>query len=112
MSSYYQLWNADRGGFLQQNGNVALFKDTEGSYFTFDEYKKLIENSQTDKNKNLIYLYSTNKEEQHGFIEIALNKGYSVLLMDNMDVALIGMLEQKFGQTAVSCVLTATLLII
>jgi len=87
--------------FYSKMENVALFKDTEGSYFTFDEYKKLIENSQTDKNKNLIYLYSTNKEEQHGFIEIALNKGYSVLLMDNsLDVALIGMLEQKFGQNS------------
>jgi molecular chaperone HtpG len=77
---------------------VALFKDTDGKYFTFEEYKKLIEANQTDKNKNLIYLYATNREEQYGYIEAAKNKGYSVLLMDNqLDVPVIGMLEQKFG---------------
>ena len=84
--------------FYNKMEKVALFKDTDGKYFTFEEYKKLIEANQTDKNKNLIYLYATNREEQYGYIEAAKNKGYSVLLMDNqLDVPVIGMLEQKFG---------------
>ena len=84
--------------FYSKMEKVALFKDTDGKYFTFEEYKKLIEANQTDKNKNLIYLYATNREEQYGYIEAAKNKGYSVLLMDNqLDVPVIGMLEQKFG---------------
>ena len=69
--------------FYSKMEKVALFKDTDGKYFTFEEYKKLIEANQTDKNKNLIYLYATNREEQYGYIEAAKNKGYSVLLMDN-----------------------------
>ena len=87
--------------FYSKMEKVALFKDTDGKYFTFDEYKSLIEANQTDKNKNLIYLYATNKEEQFGYIEAAKNKGYSVLLMDNqLDVPVIGMLEQKFGNSS------------
>ena len=77
---------------------IALFKDTDGQYFTYEEYKKLIEGTQTDRNKSLIYLYATNREEQYSYIEIAKNRGYNVLMMDgNLDVALIGMLEQKFA---------------
>ena len=84
--------------FYSKMEKVALFKDTDGKYFTFEEYKKLIETNQTDKNKNLIYLYTTNKEEQYGYIEAARNKGYNVLLMDNqLDIPVIGMLEQKLG---------------
>ena len=84
--------------FYSKMEKVALFKDTEGTYFTYEEYKKLIETAQTDKNKNLIYLYATNREEQFGYIEAARNKGYNVLLMDNqLDIPMIGMLEQKFG---------------
>ena len=84
--------------FYSKMEKVALFKDTDGKYFTFEEYKKLIEENQTDKNKCLVYLYATNKEEQFGYIEAARNKGYSVLLMDNqLDIPVIGMLEQKFG---------------
>ena len=87
--------------FYTKMEKIALFKDTDGKYFTFDEYKKLIETNQTDKNKSLIYLYATNKEEQYGYIEAAKNKGYSVLLMDNqLDVPVIGMLEQKFGNSS------------
>ena len=67
--------------FYSKMEKVALFKDTDGKYFTFEEYKKLIEENQTDKNKCLVYLYATNKEEQFGYIEAARNKGYSVLLM-------------------------------
>jgi len=84
--------------FYKKVEKIALFKDTDGKYYTYDEYKTLIETSQTDKNGNLIYLYTNNKEDQYSFIEAAQNKGYNVLLMDNqLDVALIGMLEQKIG---------------
>ena len=87
--------------FYSKMEKVALFKDTDGKYFTFEEYKKLIETNQTDKNKNLIYLYATNKEEQFGYIEAAKNKGYNVLLMDNqLDIPIIGMLEQKFDNNS------------
>ncbi len=87
--------------FYNKVEKIALFKDTESSYYTFEEYKKLIEANQTDKDKNLIYLYANNIEEQYGFIETAKNKGYNVLLMDNnLDVAVIGMLEQKFGNSS------------
>ena len=90
--------------FYSKMEKVALFKDTDGKYFTFDEYKKLIEAGQTDKNKNLIYLYATNREEQYGYIEAAKNKGYNVLLMDNqLDIPVIGMLEQKFGNSSRFC---------
>ncbi len=87
--------------FYSKMEKIALMKDTEGKYFTFEEYKKLIEGTQTDKDKNLIYLYATDREAQYGFIEAATSKGYSVLLMDNsLDVAVIGMLEQKWGQNS------------
>ncbi|MCQ2057505.1 MAG: molecular chaperone HtpG [Bacteroidaceae bacterium] len=87
--------------FYSKMEKIALVKDTEGKYFTFDEYKKLIEGAQTDKDKNLIYLYATDREAQYGYIEAATAKGYSVLLMDNsLDVAVIGMLEQKWGQNS------------
>ncbi len=84
--------------FYKKVEKIALFKDTDGKYYTYEEYKTLIEGSQTDKNGNLVYLYTNNKEDQYSFIEAAQNKGYNVLLMDNqLDVALIGMLEQKLG---------------
>ncbi len=77
---------------------ITLFKDTEGKYFTYEEYKTLITDNQTDKDKQLIYLYANDKDAQYGFINAANSKGYSVLLMDSqLDIAVIGMLEQKFG---------------
>jgi len=85
--------------FYSKMEKVALFKDAEGKYFTYQEYKQLIEANQTDKNKILVYLYATNREEQYSYIEMAQAKGYNVLIMDNqLDVPVIGMLEQKFGQ--------------
>ena len=83
--------------FYDRAVKFALFKDVEGKYFTFEEYKNLIKDNQTDKEGNLIYLYTTNKDEQYSYIEAAKNKGYNVLLMGGqLDVAMVSMLEQKF----------------
>ena len=75
-------------------------KDVEGKYFTFDEYKQLIKDNQTDKDGQLIYLYANNKEEEYSYIEAAKDKGYSVLLLDGqLDVPVVSMLEQKFEKS-------------
>ena len=86
--------------FYDRAKDFALFKDTEGKYFTFDEYKTLIDGAQKDKDGNLIYLYATDKEEQYSYIQGAKDKGYSVLLLDGqLDVPAIQMLEQKFEKS-------------
>ena len=86
--------------FYDRAKEFSLMKDTEGKYFTFDEYKTLIEGSQKDKDGNLIYLYATDKEEQYSYIQGAKDKGYSVLLLDGqLDVPAIQMLEQKFEKS-------------
>ena len=86
--------------FYDKAKDFALLKDTEGKYFTFDEYKTLIEGAQKDKDGNLIYLYATDKEEQYSYIQAAKDKGYSVLLLDGqLDVPAIQMLEQKFEKS-------------
>ena len=86
--------------FYDRAKEFALFKDTENKYFTFDEYKTLIEGSQKDKNDQLVYLYATDKEEQYSYIKAAQDKGYSVLLLDGqLDVPAIQMLEQKFEKS-------------
>ena len=83
--------------FYDRAKEFALLKDIEGNYYTFEEYKTLIKDNQTDKNDQLIYLYATNAEEQYSYIESAKAKGYSVLLMDgDLDVPVASMLEQKF----------------
>jgi molecular chaperone HtpG len=87
-------------GFYDRAKDFALMKDTEGKYFTFDEYQKLIEVSQKDKNDQLVYLYATDKEEQYSYIKAAQDKGYSVLLLDGqLDVPTIQTLEQKFEKS-------------
>ena len=87
-------------GFYDRAKEFALMKDTEGKYFTFDEYKMLIEASQKDKDDNLIYLYATDKDEQYSYIKAAQDKGYSVLLLDGqLDVPTIQTLEQKFEKS-------------
>jgi len=87
-------------GFYDRAKDFALFKDTEDKYFTFDEYKTLIEASQKDKDDNLIYLYATDKDEQYSYIKAAQDKGYSVLLLDGqLDVPTIQTLEQKFEKS-------------
>ena len=86
--------------FYDRAKEFTLMKDTEGKYFTFDEYKTLIEGAQKDKDGNLIYLYATDKEEQYSYIQGAKDKGYSVLLLDGqLDVPAIQMLEQKFEKS-------------
>ena len=83
--------------FYDKAQKFALLKNTDEKYFTFEEYQKIITENQTDKNKNLIYLYSTDYQEQYTFIENAKSKGYDVLLMDGqLDSHFINQLEQKF----------------
>ena len=87
-------------GFYDRAKEFALMKDTEGKYFTFDEYKKLIEANQKDKDDTLVYLYAENKEEQYSYIKAAQDKVYSVLLLDGqLDVPTIQTLEQKFEKS-------------
>lgn len=89
--------------FYDRAKEFALFKDVDGKYFTFDEYKTLIKDNQTDKDGNLIYLYATNKEEQYTYIKAAQDKGYSVVLLDGqLDVPMVSMLEQKFEKSRFS----------
>ena len=86
--------------FYEKASKFALLKNTDDKYFTFEEYEKLIKENQTDKNKTLIYLYSTNKTDQYTYIDKAKNKGYDVLLLDGqLDVHLINQLESKLKDT-------------
>jgi molecular chaperone HtpG len=83
--------------FSERADKFALLKNTDNKYFTFEEYKKLIQENQTDKNKTLVYLYSTNTVDQHSFIEAAKSKGYDVLVLDGqLDAHFINNLESKF----------------
>ena len=89
--------------FYDKAKTFALFKDVDGKYFTYDEYRDLIKDAQTDKEGNLIYLYATNKDEQYSYIETAKSKGYNVLLLDGqLDTAMVSMLEQKFEKSRFS----------
>ena len=86
--------------FYEKANKFALFKDTDNKYYTFEEYQTLIKDNQTDKDGNLIYLYSNNLDEQYTYIDAAKNKGYNVLMMDGqLDVPMINMLEQKFEKS-------------
>ena len=86
--------------FYDRAKEFFLLKDSEGKYFTFEEYQTLIKDNQTDKDGNLIYLYANNKNDQYSYIESAKSKGYSVLLLDGqLDVPLVSMLEQKFEKS-------------
>jgi molecular chaperone HtpG len=82
--------------FYEKASKFALLKNTDDKYFTFEEYEKLIKENQTDKNKTLVYLYSTNKTDQYTYIEKAKSKGYDVLNLDGqLDIHLINHLETK-----------------
>lgn len=89
--------------FYDRAKDFALFKDVDGNFFTYDDYKTLIKSEQTDKNGDLIYLYATNKDEQYTYISNAKNKGYNVLLFDGqLEVPMINLLEQKFEKSRFS----------
>ena len=86
--------------FYERAEKFAFLKNVEGKYFTFEEYKNLVEGNQKDKDGDLIYLYATNKDEQYTHLEAAKAKGYDVLLMDGqLDVHAISQLEQKLEKT-------------
>lgn len=86
--------------FYEKAQKFALLKNTENKYYTLDEYKTLIESNQTDKDKNLIYIYATDRIAQYNYIEMAQSKGYDVLLMDGqLDIHFIGLLEQKLEKS-------------
>jgi molecular chaperone HtpG len=82
--------------FYERAQKFALLKNTDNKYFTFDEYARLIRENQTDKNKNQVYLYSTDREKQYSFIETATSRGYDVLIMDGqLDIHFINHMETK-----------------
>ena len=86
--------------FYERAQKFVLLKDTEDKYYTLDEYKKLIEGNQTDKDGQLVYLYATDKEAQYSYIDTAVSRGYDVLLMNGqLDPHFIGMLEQKLEKS-------------
>ena len=86
--------------FYERAKDFSLFTDVDGKNFTFEEYKTLIKDNQTDKDGTLVYLYATEKEEQYSYIETARAKGYSVLLANGqLDVPTLSMLEQKFDKS-------------
>lgn len=86
--------------FYEKAEKFALLKNVDGKYFTFEEYKELVKEEQKDKNGDLIYLYTTQRDEQFSYIQHAKDKGYDVLLMDGqLDVHLVSQLEQKFEKT-------------
>ena len=86
--------------FCERALKFALLKNTDGKYFSFDEYKTAVESAQTDKDKKLVYLYAVNVEDQYVYIEAAKNKGYDVLLMDcELDAHYVNLLEQKLTDT-------------
>ena len=86
--------------FCERALKFALLKNTEGKYFSFDEYKTAVSEAQTDKDKKLVYLYATNVEDQFSYIQAAKDKGYDVLLMDcELDAHYVNLLEQKLTDT-------------
>ena len=86
--------------FCEPAMKFALVEDTEGKFFKLEDYRKLIESAQTDKDGNVVYLYATDKEQQYSYIKAATDRGYSVLLMNGqLDVHFIGLLEQKIEKS-------------
>ena len=86
--------------FAERAMNFALLKNTDGKYFSFEDYRKAVEPAQTDKDKNVVYLYATDAEAQYAQIEAAKNKGYDVLLMDcELDAHFVNLLEGKLKDT-------------
>ncbi len=87
--------------FYERAEKFSLLKNTDNKFFSFEEYRKLIETEQTDKNKKLIYLYTTDTQEQYTFIESAKNRGYDVLVFDSqLDSHYVNLLESKFKDSS------------
>ena len=85
--------------FYESAKDFFLYKNIDGKYFTFDEYKNIVKENQTDKDKNTIFLYATDKQDQYSFIEAAKSKGYDVLIMDGVfDAHFINSMEQKISE--------------
>ncbi|MBQ8222658.1 MAG: molecular chaperone HtpG [Bacteroidales bacterium] len=96
--------------FFERAEKFMLFKDTDGKYYTIEEYKKLIEEKQKNKDNKLVYLYATDADEQYNNIENAKSKGYNVLLMDGiLDSHLMSTFEQKFGDCSFARVDSASI---
>ncbi|MCK9611769.1 MAG: molecular chaperone HtpG [Bacteroidales bacterium] len=96
--------------FYERAEKFFLFKNTKDKYFTIEEYKKHIEPLQTDKDKKLVYLYASDKEEQHGFISAAYERGYDVLVMDSpLDMHFVNMIEHKMDNSSFARVDSDTL---
>lgn len=86
--------------FCERALKFALLKNTDGKYFSLEDYRKAVADNQTDKDKKVVYLYATDTDEQYAFIEAAKNKGYDVLLMDcELDAHYVNLLEQKISDT-------------
>lgn len=86
--------------FCERALKFALLKNTDGKYFSLEDYRKAVADNQTDKDKKVVYLYATDTDEQYAFIEAAKNKGYDVLLMDcELDSHYVNLLEQKIPDT-------------
>ncbi len=86
--------------FYDRAQKFTLFKNTDGNYFTFEEYRKIIKDNQTDKDGSLIYLYATDAQEQYSYVQAAKAKGYDVLLMDGqLDSHYVNHLETKFDKS-------------
>ncbi len=87
--------------FYERAEKFCLLKNTEGKYFTLEDYKNKIKDSQTDKDKKLVYLYTNNTEDQHSYIQLAKEKGYDVLVMDGvLDSHFINLMERKLENTS------------
>lgn len=87
--------------FYERAEKFSLLKNSDNKFFSYEEYRKLIESEQTDKNKKLIYLYATDYQEQFSFIESAKNRGYDVLIFDSqLDSHFVNLLESKFKDSS------------
>ena len=96
--------------FFERAEKFMLVKDTDGIYYTLEEYKKHIEENQKNKDNRLVYLYATNADEQYSNIENAKSKGYSVLMLDGiLDSHFISTLEQKYGDCSFARVDSASI---
>ncbi|WP_162054078.1 molecular chaperone HtpG [Pontibacter pamirensis] len=96
--------------FYEKAKDFVLLQNTEGKYYTIEDYKALVQANQTNKSEQLVFLYTTDADKQHAFIEAAQNRGYDVLKLDSViDSHFIGMLEQKLEKTTLKRVDSETI---